>query len=552
MKIRYKIVLVVLPLVLTPLVLSGLIASLSARNGITGVATRFLRFKADQILTYAEGQWALIVEDGRQDQPLFRDAVTNAIASFALSVIRSDTERILLIGRDGTPAAPVGNYEPGPDDVAAVRTFHESGNNGWVELTLQERPYVAHVAPFEPLGWTVIVAELEEAFYAASNQIVQQMAVILAASVGLALLLLLVFSGYLTRPLRSLLNAMTSIISSSDLSQRVEVLYNDETGRLSHTFNLMISELEKAYESVKSYALKAAVAQTKEHKIRTIFQKYVPNNVIDQFFSNPESMLIGDNRELAVLFSDIRSFTTISESLAPDALVESLNYYFKLMVDSIMSRGGVVDKYIGDAIMAFYGAPVRRDDDALQATDAGLDMLERLEDFNVWQAQKERPPFKIGIGINYGIVTVGNIGSEQKMDYTVIGDMVNVASRLEGLTKRYQEGLLVSEEVKNNLRGTFPSRLMDRVTVKGKTKSVGVFAVKRTLTDVETEAWETHNQSMEAFFSRDFFRAVQGFERASELLGGDKAADDKAQYCRALIAEPPDNEWTGETTMQDK
>ena len=516
------------------------------------MATRFLRFKADQILTYAQGQWALIVEDGREEQQLFRDAVTDAIASFAQSVIRSETERILLIGPDGAPAAPVGDYEPSPEDVAAAAAFHEEGTEGWVELVLGGRPYVAHAAGFAPLGWTVIVAEWQEAFYAASNQIVQQMAVILGVSVGLTLILLLVFSGYLTRPLRSLLGTMTNIISSSDLSQRVDVLYNDETGRLSHTFNLMISELEKAYESVKSYALKAAVAQTKEHKIRTIFQKYVPNNIIDQFFRNPESMLIGDNRELAVLFSDIRSFTTISESLAPDVLVESLNYYFKLMVDSIMSRGGVVDKYIGDAIMAFYGAPVRRDDDALQATDAGLDMLERLEDFNAWQVQKERPPFKIGIGINYGIVTVGNIGSEQKMDYTVIGDMVNVASRLEGLTKRYQEGILITEDVKDHVGQSFPTRLMDRVTVKGKTKSVGVYTVKRRLGDAEAEAWETHNTAMAAFFDRDFFKAVQGFDHVSQLLGGDKAAEDKAQYCRALIAEPPDDEWTGETTMRDK
>ncbi len=137
-----------------------------------------------------------------------------------------------------------------------------------------------------------------------------------------------------------------------------------------------------------------------------------------------------------MLFSDIRGFTTISEGMSPDDLVSSLNRYFSGQVDIIMNRSGIVDKYIGDAIMAFFGAPVTHDDDALQAILAGIEMSEAVEDFNRQQKELGKPEFHIGVGINYGIVTVGNIGTDKKMDYTVIGDMVNLASRLEGSPRR--------------------------------------------------------------------------------------------------------------------
>ena len=246
------------------------------------------------------------------------------------------------------------------------------------------------------------------------------------------------------------------------------VEYHDEIGGLAQTFNLMVGELEKAYGQIKSFAFKAVLAQKREQKIRNIFQKYVPKDVIDRFFKNPESMLVGENRILSILFSDIRSFTTISERMTPDELVDSLNRYFNVMVDIIMAKGGIVDKYIGDAIMAFFGAPVKHEDDALQSVMAGLEMEEALAGFNARQKAAGKPEFQIGVGINYGEVTVGNIGTEKKMDYTVIGDMVNLASRLEGLTKQYHQRLIISETLHEKVKDAVPCRLLDSVAVKGK------------------------------------------------------------------------------------
>ena len=190
-------------------------------------------------------------------------------------------------------------------------------------------------------------------------------------------------------------------------------------------------------------------------------------------------MLVGENRILSVLFSDIRSFTSISEKMKPDDLVSELNDYFSVMVDIIMDRKGIVDKYIGDCIMAFFGAPKKHEDDALQSVLAGMDMLEALDGFNAGQEKRGKPPFHIGVGINYGVVTVGNMGTEKKMDYTVIGDAVNLASRLEGLTKHYHQPLIFSESLLSKVKDVMPWRFLDTVAVKGKKTGVKIFTAKK-------------------------------------------------------------------------
>ena len=345
---------------------------------------------------------------------------------------------------------------------------------------------------------------------------------------------------------------MRGIIATGDLSQRVEVEFRDETGELGHTFNLMTADLQKAYDAIKGYALKAVVAQKREQKVRNIFQKYVPREVIDRFFTAPESMLVGEDRVLAVLFSDIRSFTSISEQMPPAVLVESLNRYFGLMVDIISGRGGVVDKYIGDAIMAFYGAPVHHDDDALQAVRSGLEMLDSLEGFNSYQREHGLPEFKIGIGIAYGTVTVGNIGSEKKMDYTVIGDMVNVASRLEGLTKQYGQPLIVSDSAWEAVKDHLPCRLLDQVAVKGRTHGLGIYAPRLEVSSDLKVAWEKHDAGRRLYLSRDFGAARAAFLEVQRLLPGDQVAEIYAERCAHFQVEPPPKGWTGLAVMTEK
>jgi adenylate cyclase len=370
-----------------------------------------------------------------------------------------------------------------------------------------------------------------------------------------SIILLLLFARYLTRPLQQVVDAMSDIIATNDLSRRVDVLYKDETGRLGHTFNLMTEELGKAYDQIKSYALRAAVSQVKEEKIRHVFQKYVPKTVLESFFKNPEGALVGENRILAVLFSDIRGFTSISEKMRPDEMVESLNNYFARMVDIVMrqpDREGIVDKYIGDAIMAFVGAPERHEDDALRSVLTAFEMLDALAEFNAWQRQKQRVPFQIGIGINYGSVTVGNIGSEKKMDYTVIGDMVNLASRLEGLTKKYHEPIVVSDSVYSRVKTSVKCRCLDKVAVKGRQRGAEIYTVRRALSSQEEKAWSLHEQALALYYERSFREATEVFQQVHALMPEDHCSDLFLRRCEKFVKSPPAESWKGVEEMTEK
>ena len=555
MKIRSKIILVVLPVVIVALSLAQEASHFSAHSGIMRIAQAFFGFKASQLEKYAEGQWNLLVENNFSGRPDMVDAAKNAVLLYAQSIILSGTEIILALDDDGNITMSTSPLEISPDETEAVMKILKDEHPGIVSASLGGDVRVFTVFYFTPFRWYILLTEEQDSFYWEANRIRSQTKVILLVSSLIAILTLIFLARHLTNPLARVVKTMNNITSSGDLSSRVEVEYNDETGKLASTFNLMISELEKAYAQIKKFAFEAVLAGKKEQRIRQIFQKYVPKDLIDKFFTAPESMLVGENRELAVLFSDIRSFTTISETMAPDELVNSLNRYFSGQVDIIMNRNGIVDKYIGDAIMAFWGAPVKHEDDALQAVLSGLDMIEAVNGFNENQKKNGKPEFHIGVGINYGIVTVGNIGSERKMEYTVIGDMVNLASRLEGLNKTYHSEILVSDTVygilKANNQGLF-FRLLDTVAVKGKTRGVRIYTTKKNLTAEEAKAWDLHNKVMEVYYRRDFVKAAKYFNEVLRQLPGDYTAARLLERCRAYAASPPPDNWNGVEVMQTK
>lgn len=550
--IRGKVVLVVLPLIIAPLVLTGVSSILTARESVTTVAAGLLQFKAEQLATYAQGQWDLLVSNGLESEATYRDASEAAVETFARTLLRSPTELVVALAADGSVALRTGDVPEDPAARAPLADLAASGASGWQTLSLAGVRRVAYVNRFAPFGWTVFVTEASDAFYRSTTRIALQTGVILGASLLVASLLLLVLAGRLTRPLRQVADAMQGIITTGDLSERVETLYRDETGRLAHTFNLMTADLEKAYGLVKGYALRAAVARENEEKIRRIFQKYVPKAVIEQFYASPERMLVGEMRPVAVLFSDIRSFTTIVETFNPDELVQMLNEYFGSMARPIYERHGIVDKHIGDAIMAVFGAPEKQENDALAAVLAALDMVDALAAFNDGQRSRGRPPFRIGIGIHYGPVIVGNIGSEYKMDYTVMGDRVNLASRLEGLSKIYHETVIVSDSIQRRVRGQFPCRLLGKSSVKGRREATGIYTLRRGLVGAEAEAWSIHDRAAALYYDRKFADAGRLFRRVLELLPGDEHALRFLAEIEKLQKTPPSPGWTGVEEMTEK
>jgi len=547
-----KIILVVVPILITALVLTGIVSSFSARNGMTRIAIEFLGFKAEELENYMQGQWNLLVENNLQDQPQYMDVAKNAVTSYARSIIKSDTELIFALDEKAQVAMSTGDLQLEVAERSRLYRNIHRGKTGWIRTNIAGTARVGQSFLFEPFGWYVLVTEQSSSFYREAELIIMQTAYVLGASILVSLILLFLFSGYLTRPITSVVRGMRYVIETNDLSTRVPVEYDDEIGSLAHTFNIMSEELERAYGQIKEFAFKAVLAQKNEHKVRSIFQKYVPKDVIDTIFVNPEKMLVGDNRVVAILFSDIRSFTTISEGFMPDELVSSLNRYFEIMVEIIMSHGGVIDKYIGDAIMAFFGAPVKHEDDALQAVMSAVEMQEALEEFNREQDRQGKPKFLTGIGINYGVVTVGNIGSEKKMDYTIIGDMVNLGSRLEGLTKPYGQGIIFSESVYRKIKGEIACRMVDKVVVKGKTKGENIYTARRSLSTKERKAWDFHHLGLRSYYRRNFEKALRYFEGVKKLLPEDKLAFIYIERCKGYIENPPPKDWNGTEVLTSK
>lgn len=223
------------------------------------------------------------------------------------------------------------------------------------------------------------------------------------------------------------------------------------------------------------------VEEREKRKVKGTFSLYLSPEVINQVLDDPDALKLGGQKqELTVFFSDVRSFTTISESLSPEKLCELMNNYFTPMTSIILRSEGVLDKYIGDAIMAFWGAPITIPDHADRGVQAALEMLVALDRINVDLANKKFPRIEIGMGLNTGLMSVGNMGSNERFCYTVMGDSVNLGARLEGLTKEYGVKIIISEFTRAKLKqGDLYIRDLDDIRVKGKLKPVKVFEVLR-------------------------------------------------------------------------
>ena len=305
---------------------------------------------------------------------------------------------------------------------------------------------------------------------------------------------------------------------------------------------------------------KALIVEKKmffEKRIRRAFSRFVPEQIIDSLVMQADDtngkVGVGETRSVAILFSDIRSFTNISEKNRADVLVAFLNRYFSTMVEIIKKHGGTIDKFIGDAIMAEFGTPVSYEDNCRRAVMAAYEMRDALPTVEMEDlVMPEGMTFNIGIGIHYGDVIVGSIGSKDKTDYSVIGDNVNLASRLEGLTKTYGTQILVSESVKNDAgENSFCFRHLDDVRVKGKKNAVPIYAVDRSEKEYPAEYKDSYIKGMELYKQGIWNLAKDYFLKALDAVQGDKAAKLMLERCEEFIQNPPDN-WDGAIAFMTK
>ena len=295
---------------------------------------------------------------------------------------------------------------------------------------------------------------------------------------------------------------------------------------------------------------------TSEKRMKSTMSRYMDPGLADQILESGEELLGGKSTVATVLFSDIRGFTTLTEELGAQGTVSLLNEYFTIMVECIQKEGGMLDKFIGDAIMAAFGIPLSHEDDEDRAVRAAIGMINALHVWNRQRVAEGKKPVGMGVGLNTDTIVSGNIGSPKRMDYTLIGDGVNLASRLEGLCKKYYASILISENTYRRLKGTYRIREVDRVQVKGKTESVGVYEVL----DYHNE--ETYpglidvlnhfRDGLALYRRREWDRAIGCFNEALRINPHEQLCKMYIERCLAFREQPPGEDWDGGWIMETK
>ena len=264
------------------------------------------------------------------------------------------------------------------------------------------------------------------------------------------------------KPILMLVSGVRAI-GEGDLEQRVDVRRHDEIGDLAEAFNEMTKGLQE------------------REFIRQTFQKFVHKDVVNQLLENPDMIKVGgEKKKVTIIFTDIRGFTALSETLSPHDLIGLLNSYFAELLPIIDKNGGVLDKFIGDAMMIVFGTPLAKKDDALRAVKTGLEIQAKVKSLNVARGREGRDHITMGIGINTGNVIAGNVGSEDRMEYTVLGDAVNIAARLEGQSRTGD--VIISDATYDEVKDRIVAVKSDeKVSLKGKAEAVNIYTVEKLL-----------------------------------------------------------------------
>ncbi len=295
--------------------------------------------------------------------------------------------------------------------------------------------------------------------------------------------------------------------------------------------------------------------EREKKKIRGAFQYYLTASVINELLKDPTKLKLGgDKKDLTVMFSDIRGFTTISEKLTPEELVHLLNEYLTAMTDIVFKYEGLLDKYIGDAIMAVFGAPVDQPDHALRSCRTALEMMATLKGLQRKWAAEGRPFVDIGVGINSGDMVVGNMGSNMRFDYTVMGDNVNLSSRLEGINKEYGTHIVISEYTYGVVKEEMFCRELDAVRVKGKKLPVKIYELiceRKDAAEHEEYIGRFH-AGLAHYKAARWDEGIAAFQSVMEIRPDDPPATLYIQRCQDLKEHPPEGEWDGVFTMTRK
>ncbi|QLE57275.1 GAF domain-containing protein [Nostoc sp. TCL26-01] len=341
------------------------------------------------------------------------------------------------------------------------------------------------------------------------------------------------------------------------LTPQSKFLNSTQVQILERSINLTVNHLTNPEGGVRG-GLVVLEDISQEKRLKTTMYRYLTPHVAEQVMAlGEDALMVGERKDVTVLFSDIRGYTTLTENLGAAEVVSLLNQYFETMVEAVFNYEGTLDKFIGDALMAVFGAPLPlTENHAWQAVQSALDMRQRLAEFNQRRIIQAQPQIRIGIGLSSGEVVSGNIGSHKRMDYTVIGDGVNLSSRLEAVTKEYGCDIILSEFTYQLCSDRIWVRQLDRIRVKGKHQAVNIYELigdRTTALDANTQEFLFHyHTGRAAYLSRNFTQAIACFTAAKHIHPQDQAVNIHLERAYYYQQTPPPNHWDGVWTMMGK
>ncbi|WP_445634988.1 Adenylate cyclase [Nostoc sp. DSM 114161] len=359
---------------------------------------------------------------------------------------------------------------------------------------------------------------------------------------------------YLSLAVRDRHNPDVFIPWNEPLTPKSQFLTCDRVQILERSINLTVNPLTNPEGGVRG-GLVVLEDISHEKRMKTTMSRYLTPHVAEQVMAlGEDGLMVSERKEVTILFSDIRGYTTLTENLGAAEVVSLLNQYFETMVEAVFNYEGTLDKFIGDALMAVFGAPLPlTENHAWRAIQSALDMRQRLEEFNQRRIIQAQPEIRIGIGISSGEVVSGNIGSRKRMDYTVIGDGVNLSSRLEGVTKEYGCDILLSEFTYQLCSDRIWVRQLDRIRVKGKHQAVDIYELigdRTTPLDANTQEFLFHyHTGRSAYLSRNFSQAIACFEAAKRIKPKDQPVNIHLERACNYQQTPPPESWDGVWTM---
>lgn len=362
-------------------------------------------------------------------------------------------------------------------------------------------------------------------------------ATICAAAIAISLVVSYIAAHNATRPLVQM-ESVADRIAVGDLNQQVHVRGSDEIARLGQAINEMIKGLRE------------------REFIKGTFKRYVTASIVEELLKDPTKLKLGgEKKELTIFFSDLSGFTSIAEKLPPETLVQLLNEYLGTMTDALLAQEGTLDKYIGDAIVAFWGAPLAREDDAVRACRTAVEQLNKLR--VLWSNWESRglPKLDVRIGIQTGPVIVGNIGCDTQMNYTVIGDTANFSSRLEGANKAYGTRILIGEATRKAAGDAIEVREIDRISVVGRSFAARVFELLGMKGDVSAErmaGYRAFEAALELYRRQRWDEAEAAFRGVIAALGADKPSEVFLKRVAMLREEPVKVDWDGVWVLTEK